>query len=253
MMQKYTTDLFFNGRITCKQPLEGFRAGTDSVFLAASINPAHGTKILEMGCAAAVASCCLLYRCPSVQLDGVEIIHNYKQYARDNVIYNGFDTRFNFIHADITEKVSQLNALGLRSDYYDQIFANPPYFVSHESRPLKDSLKEKAHKRQANELSIWLSRIVSFLHANGVLTLIIPTHSLSELIGAMQKYSCGAIKILPIYTDYNKPARRLIIQAQKGRKPESTMLPPLYVHKKDRFYRKACRQILGDAMYIDLK
>ena len=45
----FTEDKFLGGRISIKQPKQGFRAGHDSVLLAAAVPANSGERILELG------------------------------------------------------------------------------------------------------------------------------------------------------------------------------------------------------------
>jgi hypothetical protein len=54
-----TLDGFLGGRLSIAQPRRGFRAGHDTVLLAASIPAPAGSHVLELGSGAGVASLCL--------------------------------------------------------------------------------------------------------------------------------------------------------------------------------------------------
>ena len=57
-----TDDTFLGGKLSLFQPKKGFRAGLDSVLLAASINAKSGDKIFEIGAGVGVVSFCLMQR-----------------------------------------------------------------------------------------------------------------------------------------------------------------------------------------------
>ena len=59
-----TEDGFLGGRLRILQPEKGFRAGIDSVFLAAAIPCAAGDTVFEAGVGTGVAALCLLARNP---------------------------------------------------------------------------------------------------------------------------------------------------------------------------------------------
>ena len=72
-MLQCTLDRFLGGRIVAAQPKTGFRAGHDSVLLAAAIPDDPGGKVLELGSGAGIASICFAWRAANSSVRGVEI------------------------------------------------------------------------------------------------------------------------------------------------------------------------------------
>ena len=130
----FTCDAFLDGRVRLRQPEKGFRSGLDAVFLAAACPAQRGDHVLEAGCGAGAASLCLLARIPEAKITGVEIDSGLAALARENAAANGKSESFESIAADITASWAELQAAGLRSDAYDHVIANPPFFCS---RPFK--------------------------------------------------------------------------------------------------------------------
>ena len=57
-----TDDKFLGGQLTLMQPRDGYRAGLDPVFLAASITAHVGESVLDLGCGVGAAALCLGFR-----------------------------------------------------------------------------------------------------------------------------------------------------------------------------------------------
>ena len=57
--RRLTEDGFLDGRLRILQPEKGFRAGIDSVFLAAAIPCAAGETVYEAGIGTGVAALCV--------------------------------------------------------------------------------------------------------------------------------------------------------------------------------------------------
>ena len=66
-----TRDAMLGGKVQIWQPREGYRAGTDPVLLAASVEARAGQSVLELGCGGGAALCCLGARVPGVRLAGL--------------------------------------------------------------------------------------------------------------------------------------------------------------------------------------
>ena len=82
-------DKFIGGRLHLWQPLRGYRAATDPVFLAAACPAAAGESVLDLGCGAGAAALCLAVRVPEVVLSGLEVQPDYAMLARRNAERNG--------------------------------------------------------------------------------------------------------------------------------------------------------------------
>ena len=62
-------DKFLCGRLRLLQPLQGYRAATDPVLLAAACPAEPGQSVLDLGCGAGAAALCLGARVPGLTLD----------------------------------------------------------------------------------------------------------------------------------------------------------------------------------------
>ena len=81
---KTTIDQFLGGKVTAKQPAQGYRAGVDAVLLAASVPAKAGDTVLELGCGVGVASLCLTARVGGLLVTGVELQPDYAALAAKN-------------------------------------------------------------------------------------------------------------------------------------------------------------------------
>ena len=57
-----SVDQLLGGRVELRQPVNGYRAAIDPVFLAASIPAGAGDSVLDAGCGTAAAALCLVAR-----------------------------------------------------------------------------------------------------------------------------------------------------------------------------------------------
>jgi len=92
-----TLDRFLNGRITVAQPVSGFRAGHDSLLLAAAVPAEPNSSVLELGSGAGVASLCLAARVPDIRITGIEIDPELVRLANENAARNAFADRVLFV------------------------------------------------------------------------------------------------------------------------------------------------------------
>ena len=57
-------DTLLGGRVRLRQPVAGYRAAIDPVFLAAAVPAVPGDRALDVGCGAGAAALCLAIRVP---------------------------------------------------------------------------------------------------------------------------------------------------------------------------------------------
>ena len=137
-----TCDGFLGGKLRILQPRAGYRAATDPVFLAATVPAQAGQSVLELGCGAGVALLSLGRRVPGLQLFGVELQPDYADLAQRNAAANGVACT---IHcADLTQMPADL-----RTQNFDHVIANPPYFPKASGTAAADSGRETAPTRGA--------------------------------------------------------------------------------------------------------
>ena len=243
----YRDDGFLNGRLRVWQPRSGFRAGMDSILLAASIR--GGGKMLEFGCGAGVAALCLMWRRPDiVSLTGIEREANLAILARQNARRNGMDGCFTAVVGDAGDRNE---ALG--SGIYHQILANPPFFSARFSTPPTDQGRARATHDHPSVWRSWLCAARHLLAKGGRLTVILPwSVAASWLVEAQHGF--GAIEIIPISTaraGLYRPIKRVILHAVKGRRTAPVLWPGLAMRRRDGTLSHAARSILFDGAALD--
>lgn len=243
-----TRDAFLNGDVRAWQPLIGYRAATDPVFLAASIPARSSENVLELGCGVGVASLCLAARVPGLSLTGVELQTDYAALARRNAAENG---------APMTVLEADLRALprDLKERSFDHVIANPPYYAAH--GPAAQDAGRDLALREDTPLSDWLDVGLRRLRDGGILSIIHLTERLPSILTALQNRA--SIIVLPLAARKQRPARRVIVQARKGGRSPFMLLPPLVIHQGDQHpgdgehFTDPAQAILRDKGSLDLK
>ena len=129
-----TEDSVYQGRVHLVQPEQGFRAGTDSLLLAAALACRPGGEALEIGCGCGGALLPAAFRMPEIRLTGVEMVSATVILARRGVTQNGFDGRVDVAEGEASAWVRD------HENRFDLVFANPPYFdgMSATPEPVED-------------------------------------------------------------------------------------------------------------------
>lgn len=212
-------DRFLSGRLQLLQPLKGYRAATDPVFLAAAC-PAHpGQTVLDLGCGSGAAALCVGLRVPGVRLSGLELQADYANLARQNADRNGIPVE---VHDGDLAQMPKL----LRQDF-DHVIANPPYSAPGGS---PSPIPGRARAMQVDTpLADWVTAAGRRLRPGGWLTLICGADGLPQALTAMGT-RLGSAAVLPLAAREGRPALRVIFQARKGGGAAFRLLAPLIIH-----------------------
>jgi tRNA1Val (adenine37-N6)-methyltransferase len=220
-MSELTCDGFLGGRLRIAQPRRGFRSGADAVMLAAACPAQAGQAVLELGCGAGVASLCLGWRVPGLRLVGLEAQGDYADLARRNAAANGIKM------AVVTGDVARL-PVDLRSQVFDHVIANPPYFLGGTAAP--DGGRAIA-RREETPLAAWIDVALRRLVPRGIVTLIQRADRLDAILAALAGRA-GAVTVLPVAGRAGREAGRVIVQAQKGARGPLRLLAPFVMHRE---------------------
>ncbi len=238
-------DSLLGGRIKIVQPLEGYRAGIDPIFLAACIHPKPQEKILDVGAGVGTASLALGVRCPHAKVMGLEIQPDLVELAATNIKANQLTEQVEIIEGDL---LSPPPVFKLHS--FDQVMTNPPYYE--DSRTQSSPIPGKA---QANtetiDLGQWLKLCLEMLKSKGTFTMIHRAERLPEILIHLEN-KVGNLIVYPLWVGSNKAARRVIIQGRKGMGGELRLASGMMLHGGSEKYTPEAEGILRSAQALVL-
>lgn len=216
-----TEDGFLGGRLRLLQPRKGYRAGVDPVLLAASVPARPGQSVLELGCGVGAALFCLGARVPGLALTGVELQSDYAELARRNAERTGIAARV------VTADLGALPA-ELRSESFDHVIANPPYFPREKGSASPHAAREAA-MGEGTPLDLWVEVAARRLAPKGYLTMIQSAPRLPELLTAVSA-RLGSVAVRPVQPRLGRDAQLVLVQARKGGRANFRLLAPLVMH-----------------------
>ena len=225
-----TQDGFLDGRLSVFQPKKGFRAGIDSVLLAAAVHPG-AVSILEMGAGAGVAACCLLADLARATLTLAERDPHMISLAKRNIQHNGFCDRAIPVQLDVTARGSVRKAAGIKRDFYDSVIANPPFFQTGSSVPAPLPMRAGARQMPAADLEKWIRTAAASARPGGEAIFVHTARALPGLLAGFEG-RFGNLAILPIVSRPGEPANRILIRGIKGSKAPPSLLSPLVLHPR---------------------
>ncbi len=211
-----TKDDFLGGKVKLLQPKNGYRAGVDPVFLAASVNAIPGQSVLDLGCGVGAAALCLGARISGLELLGVERQSEYAQLAQQN----GLET----VCADFTKLPEPT-----RQRQFDHVIANPPYFDRSASVAAQNIGREGA-LGEDTPLSLWIKVAAKRLKPRGFLHVIHRIERLPELMTVVPK-DLGSLQVLPLAPRVGRKAELVIFRARKDGRAAFELFSPCILHR----------------------
>lgn len=246
MIAEFSSDYLLDKKIKIFQPLNGYRASTDAVLLAAMVaDNLNKAKILDVGSGTGAVSLCLAQRLQArqVEITGIEIQKELAELANFSALQNDFKF-LHYLNLDIREKIGSQY---LAPCSFDMVVTNPPY--SDHDMPSPNKSKALAHNHSNFNLTQWLHFCLKMTKPFGKIYLVNRVEALPEICNALQG-KAGGICILPIYSKENQLAKRIIVTAQKDAKAPCRFLPPFYTHRADGQYTDAANKVLREGFCL---
>ena len=246
-----TQDAFLEGAVSAFQPKQGYRAGIDAVFLAASIPALPGHKILELGLGSGIAALCLIARIPGVYVTGLELQADLCDLAKANAQHNKCSAALNVIEVDIKSGANALEAMSILPGSFDHVYANPPFYDKACVQRPPDQSKAQAHSFAQGDLETWVKLMVGMAVPKATVTLIHRADKLDEILSLYNR-RLGGVIVTPLHSEAEQPATRVIVQGIKGSRAPLTLNHGFVLHRQDGDFRDQAKAILrkGEAFVL---
>lgn len=247
-----TEDGFLGERLRILQPEKGFRAGIDSVFLAAAVPCVAGESVFEAGIGTGVAAMCLLARNPTIQLTGIELATRYAMLCEENARRNGFAANVRVIRADLKDALRRDMAAMPVPGSFSHALANPPFHEDAKSTPSPNLLKAQAHAFGPADLELWVKVLHGMVALRGTVTLVYKADMLGKLLQFMEE-RFGDIRVAPLFPRAGGAANRVIVQGVKGSKAPLQLLQGLVLHDQNGRFTPEAEAVLRDGAPFRLR
>lgn len=211
-----THDALIGGAVSLEQPTKGFRAGTDSVLLGASVaTEKMSGKALEFGCGPGGALFVAAHHLKSWSFTGVELDHDIAALAKENAKRNRCDDRVDIEVGELPKAVSK------RENAFDLVFSNPPFFDPGTIVSPGEGKSDAYIQRTG--LDDWLKGMLFAAKPRAPIVLIHRATELAKILTRLDKQA-GDISVLPIRPYPEAAANRVIVRARKGLRSGSLSL-----------------------------
>jgi tRNA1(Val) A37 N6-methylase TrmN6 len=237
-MDEVSEDSLLDGRVKFRQPVEGYRAAIDPVFLAAAVPVKEGQSVLDVGSGVGAASLCLASRVPGVRIFGLEMQAPLVSLARENIAGNGLSGRVEAMIGNL-----QAPPPRLAPGSFHHVMTNPPYQSIEEGRASPNPGKAAANQEGDVDLGAWMRFAVNMLQPKGSLVVVYRADRLDDLLVALNR-KVGEIVVFPLWPKAGRPAKRILLRARKGVATPLTLLPGMVLHEEDGRYTSPAEAVL---------
>ena len=223
-MTETTVDDFYNGRVKVVQPAQGFRAGTDSLLLAAALRADLDGHALEIGCGAGGALMTAAFRLPAARLTGLEIDPAMAALAQRGIAENGYQSRVDVVQGSAAEIPQDWQ------NRYDLVFSNPPFFETGTIQA-PGTGKETAYLETVS-LKDWINAMLFALRPKGTFVMVHRAADLARILSVIERQT-GEISVLPVHSYLGAEAKRVLVRSRKGlRSGPMRLLEPRYLYRE---------------------
>ncbi len=244
-----TSDAFLGGQLTIRQPKTGFRAGLDSVLLAAVVRAKKADLILDAGAGVGVASLCLAARQPGATIRAVDSNTDMVRLCADNIAANNLADRVAASNGDVFDLPAQQGR-----DIFDHVITNPPFHDGTRERPSPSRSKAAAHGFEGPYevvFSNWIEACLAVLKTKGRIWIINRAEALPVMLAALDG-TVGEIEICPLWPKAGVPAKRVIVTARKGAKGPSVLHPGFVLHQENGSFTPDIDAVLRDGRALPI-
>lgn len=232
-VKKELNDLVGYNNLKIYQSKDYFCFSLDSILLPNFCKLTSVNKIMDLGCGNAPIPL-ILSTMTKAEIIGIELQKEIYDLGVDSVKYNNKENQITLYNMNIKDVNKNF-----KSDSFDLIVSNPPYFKVNNDSLLNDNdIKSIAR----HEIEVTLNDIVKqaniMLKNGGALDLIHRTDRLIEIINTFKNYNIEIKRLRFIYPKITKESNMVMIEGIKNGKPGVKVLKPLIVHKTNGEYTK---------------
>ena len=209
------------------QPLDGYRLSLDPLLLCDFAGAGSALRIIDLGTGCGIIPLILARKNPDASLVGVELQEEMAGLAVRNVALNGFQERIEVVCDDILSLAGRFPVSS-----FDLVTANPPYRKPGSGRVSPKAGRDLARHESSAGLADFLAVAKYLVKPSGAICFISHPSRLVEFIRCAGELKLSLIRLRLVHGSADLPATMFLAQLAKGRKGDTSVLPPLFVHNE---------------------
>lgn len=226
-----SSDTLFDGRVACRQHVDGYRFSIDAILAAHFSPPAANATLLDLGTGCGIIGLILMYRWTHNirKITGIEYQEQLATLAQHNIRLNNYENKFNIIHGDI-KSIQQLVA----AESFSQVISNPPFYKKATGRTSSNKEAFIARHQCHCTLDDIVHGAFYAVKNKGKVVIIYPAAGLAELIATMKRRQIEPKRLQQIYSypDEKSNGRLVLVEGIKNGGEGVSVLPPFYIYSR---------------------
>jgi tRNA1(Val) A37 N6-methylase TrmN6 len=204
----------------------------------------NGSNMLELGCGSGLVLMLAAHLNQDAHFTGLERSQDMLELARANTVSH---PQIEIVEGSIRTVPKDWHLK------FDQLIANPPYFDNRKAVRMSQAKEPSFVNTTSLTIKDWIDAMLICLKPRGYGTLIYRADGFEKVLSALTD-KAGRVRILPIHSYADEPAKRVLIQFRKGVKSGSALLPPLILHERGSAekYSQMATRILNGEKAIDM-
>ena len=208
-----------------------FCFGMDAVLLSGFAGAGRGTKVLDMGTGTGIIPILMEAKTEAEHLTGLEIQEESADMARRSVCLNNLQDKIAIVQGDIREAGTLFGAAS-----FDVVTCNPPYMAGHHGLRNPEEPKAIARHEVLCTLEDVVSQAAKVLKPGGNFYMVHRPFRLVEIMVALREYRLEPKRMRLVYPFADKEPNMILIEANRGGRPQLTVEKPLIIYKEPGVY-----------------
>ena len=222
------------------QDTERFCFGMDAVLLSGFAKVKDGSTVLDLGTGTGIIPILLEAKTGAAHLTGLEIQEDSADMARRSVRLNGLEEKIDIVTGDIKEAGSLFDAAS-----FDVVTCNPPYMTDKHGLTNPNDAKAIARHEILCTLEDVLSQSAKLLKPGGNFYMVHRPFRLAEIMVLLRAYKLEPKRMQLVYPYVDKEPNMVLIEANRGGRPQLTVEKPLIVFQAPGVYMPEITDIYG--------
>jgi tRNA1Val (adenine37-N6)-methyltransferase len=226
-----TLDTLYTGRLKILQKKAGYRFSIDALLLASFVEFRDTDRMIDLGTGCGILPLILAFRREAKRITGVEVQPSLADLARRNAALNRLSGRIQIWERDFTQLPGRTWA-----GKFDRVISNPPYREVGSGRINPQEEKALARHEFRATLQDVLKTAYLLLKEKGRLAMIYPASRAIDLLQGMRQSHLEPKRLQWIHSRRTEEARLLLVEALKGGRAQSRVLPPFFLYDEQGQY-----------------
>lgn len=197
-------------KFTIQQKEEVFRVGTDGVLLGVFCNVSSASSVLEVGTGTGLISLMVAQRNKNAEILAIDINPEAVRLAHENFIASPFSARLQVLQKDFKKMEP--------NEKFDLVVCNPPFFNENNSK--KDVI---ARQQVALTFRDLIKQSVQVVKKDGILSVIVPMESFSEINSIAEEFNLHLIKKVNICGVEGGQVKRHVLEWSRQKTTQETI------------------------------